>query len=357
MVKMTIGAATDFNTNSGRGAAVASAPVAVRPPDLSGTGLIGSSLRVDPGAWRGQPAPELTFQWQRNGIDIPETVEAVYTPGPADDEADLRCVVTARNGSGRTTAATEAIRITYAPPRLLGELPDVTYDLMADGSRMVLAGQNFSGENLSFSVTGADAVIYPRSGGLSIPTSAPRVAEPVTIVASNSGGQAQVTFNVTISSVSDIPPITPPFVIGAPALSGAGLIGTPVQADPGVWGGLPAPALALQWQRDGVDIPAATGTLYIPAAEDDGMDLRCVVTAANGANPVKVVTETIRVRYAPPSALGGLFDEVFDQYSGIELISTAQDFIGENLTFSVSGAGAEIELPNRNAGTEYGYSF
>ena len=40
-------------------------------------------------------------------------------------------------------------------------------------------------------------------------------------------------------------------------------------ATPGLWGGVPAPDLALQWCRDGAAIPGATGTAYVPGPEDD----------------------------------------------------------------------------------------
>ena len=42
-----------------------------------------------------------------------------------------------------------------------------------------------------------------------------------------------------------------PALVRAPALTGSGLVGALVSLDPGAWSGDPAPALALQWLRDG----------------------------------------------------------------------------------------------------------
>ena len=42
---------------------------------------------------------------------------------------------------------------------------------------------------------------------------------------------------------------TPPAVLVLPSLSGTGRIGAALRVDPGRWGGIPAPALSVQWQR------------------------------------------------------------------------------------------------------------
>jgi hypothetical protein len=46
---------------------------------------------------------------------------------------------------------------------------------------------------------------------------------------------------------------------------------------------------------------------------------------------------------AAPVAKGALFEEIFDQHSGLQTVAAAGDFTGAALEFSVSGAGASIE--------------
>ena len=61
-----------------------------------------------------------------------------------------------------------------------------------------------------------------------------------------------------------------PFWLAAPALAGTGRIGTEIGVDPGLWVGDPLPSLALQWRCDGVDIPGATGPVFVPGPAEDG---------------------------------------------------------------------------------------
>ena len=92
----------------------------------------------------------------------------------------------------------------------------------------------------------------------------------------------------------------------APGLSGPGRIGTALRVDPGVWGGVPAPAVTLRWRRDGVDVPGASVPDYVPVAADDGTELSCVVTATNASGSASAVTEAVRIVHVAPVAAGAL---------------------------------------------------
>ena len=134
-----------------------------------------------------------------------------------------------------------------------------------------------------------------------------------------------------------------PFWLAAPALAGTGRIGTEVTVDPGLWVGDPLPSLALQWRCDGVDIPGATGPAFVPGPAEDGRELACAVTAGNLAGSATAVTAALRVTYTPPVARGALLEEIFDEDSGPQTVDAATDFVGENLSWSVAGAGATID--------------
>ena len=62
------------------------------------------------------------------------------------------------------------------------------------------------------------------------------------------------------------PPVNtnPPYVSGPQEIPGT------MQANYGRWVGSPSPVFAVQWQRDGVDIPGATSPTYVTTAADDG---------------------------------------------------------------------------------------
>ena len=343
MVKMAVGAGTDSNANPGlkRRAKPASgvAPAMLAAPALSGPGLVGASMRVDPGIWSGVPAPVVTSRWRRNGVDIPGAAGVEYTPVAADDGTDLDCVVTASNASGTASAATGTARITWPAPVAAGALADLVLD-QGPGARTLDASGAFAGAALVFGVSGAGASVDPATGLVSIPLDAPRAAEPVTVTATNSGGSASVSFTVTVVAA---PVLTPPISTIAPSLSGPGRVGTPMLVDTGVWSGDPAPVLSPRWRRNGVEIAGAAGVEYTPVAADEGTDLDCVVTASNASGTASAVTEAVRITWPAPVAAGALADLVLDQGPGARTLDASGAFAGAALVFGVSGAGASVD--------------
>ncbi|MEO9899077.1 MAG: sialate O-acetylesterase [Paracoccaceae bacterium] len=78
--------------------ALATAPVNLVAPQLSGPAGEGQSISVDMGFWAydtTRPAPALTLQWQRNGSDIPGAIAPDYVLTEADAGQTLVCTVTA----------------------------------------------------------------------------------------------------------------------------------------------------------------------------------------------------------------------------------------------------------------------
>lgn len=132
-----------------------------------------------------------------------------------------------------------------------------------------------------------------------------------------------------------------PVLIGGLILTGSGKIGSPVAAAPGAWVG--ASDFTFQWCRDGVGIPGATQAEYIPVAEDDLTELTCRITATGPGGRAEATSAALLVTHVGPVAKGELFDEIFDQGSGVQLVAAAGDFTGEALVFSVEGAGATID--------------
>ena len=183
-------------------------PLMLATPVLAGTGKIGSEVTVQPGAWSGDPAPDLALQWRCGGADIPGATEASYVPGPGDDGKDLACAVSAGNAAGSVLAVTASLRVSQVAPVAKGKLPEEIFD-QGSGVQTVETAADFTGEALRFAVTGAGATIDALTGRVGIPTDAPISGEMVVVTATNSGGQASSAFQVTIEATEIYGPPAP----------------------------------------------------------------------------------------------------------------------------------------------------
>ena len=331
-------------TNSG-GSATSAFTLTVRPvqpslvtaPALSGAGRIGAPVTVAPGVWAGAPAPILGLQWLRSGVEIAGATATTYVPVPADDLASLACRVTASNPAGTASALSTSLIVTHVPPAPTGTLADVSAG-QGSGPIVVEAAPAFAGAALSFSVTGAGATINAATGQVRIPTTTLRNAVEVTVTARNSGGTATAAFKATVTTQQVLP-----VLIATPVLTGAGKIGQALTVTPGTWSGVPAPTTAIQWLRGDAPIAGATGATYTPGPVDDQAAITARVTASNVVGSATAVAAARTITYVAPTARGLLPEEVFDEDSGSQLVEASADFIGDNLSFTVTGAGATID--------------
>jgi PASTA domain-containing protein len=104
-----------------------SPPANVIPPSIMGDPYLGEDLSVDDGQWSGTD-PSYTYHWQRcrNGTCTDIADESEYTVSRGDLGSKLVVIVTATNGAGSATAASElSRRVTRRPvcivPRLKGK--------------------------------------------------------------------------------------------------------------------------------------------------------------------------------------------------------------------------------------------
>ena len=133
----------------------------------------------------------------------------------------------------------------------------------------------------------------------------------------------------------------PPANLTAPGLSGTPDIGQALTAVPGALDG--ADTVTGRWRRDGAAIPGATGTSYLLAAEDDLAEISYHETATNAAGAAVAASPPVLARYEAPTATGGVFDEIFDQHTGPQLIDISVEFTGGGLTYSATGTGVSID--------------
>ena len=172
------------------------APVLLAAPVLAGTGKIGSEITLDDGSWSGLPLPVLSRQWLRDGAEIAGATGAAYLPGPEDDRCALACRVTALNTAGSRSAETPPLAITYVAPTRVQDLLEEILDQGVGPVAVETAGV-FAGEALRFAANGAGVAIDPETGVLTVSTDA-ALSETVTVTATNSGGSAEASFQLTI---------------------------------------------------------------------------------------------------------------------------------------------------------------
>ncbi len=132
---------------------------ATSPPELTftggifGTAKVGGELFCESGSWEGEPS--FTFQWLRNGTEIPGATANGYTLVAEDDDDVIQCRVTATNAGGSAVAINAnqgALLVGTSPPAASANLPATGHTFGG-----VFGGQVF----YSDSSTGEAAVEVP----------------------------------------------------------------------------------------------------------------------------------------------------------------------------------------------------
>lgn len=88
------------------------APLLLFAPIVSGTVTVGSTLTCSTGAWDGRgEAPTYSYEWLRDGDPISgaSLTSGTYTLVLADAGSSIRCVVTATNTGGATSAESNTV--------------------------------------------------------------------------------------------------------------------------------------------------------------------------------------------------------------------------------------------------------
>lgn len=169
---------------------------------FTGSGKIGSVHTA--AAAVNRAGASFGFDYERDGISIGAPDQATYTPVAAGDETDLSVVISATLDGVTIQTEPAAIAITYPAPAASGSLPDVSYST-GTGNQTVDASAAFTGGGLSYQVSGmAGVTINASSGVVTIPTGA-ETGGTLTITATNSGGSAQASFDVSITTAAAVP--------------------------------------------------------------------------------------------------------------------------------------------------------
>ncbi|MEM9049220.1 MAG: putative Ig domain-containing protein [Pseudomonadota bacterium] len=135
--------------------------------------------------------------------------------------------------------------------------------------------------------------------------------------------------------------LPPPFLETSPQLSGSGEIGTSLLGTTGSWLASADATFAWFWQRDGIDIPGASGTgaivsAYLVSPDDAGATLRLRVTASDFGGSVTAFSAGIVAFYTAPVALGAAWSFTFAQGVGIAAIDLSGGFSGTMPVFGLA---------------------
>jgi hypothetical protein len=268
------------------------APTNAALPTISGTAEVGQSLTAaSDGTWTGNPAPTLARNWQRNGVDIPAATASSYRLVDADNGASIRLRVTATNSQGSASAHSQAVTVAafVAPavtaaaisPSSGGVGTTFTASHTAAGNPVPTIGYQWRLNGTA--IAGATASTYQAAAAGSL---------TVVVTATNSQGTAsRESQAVTVSA-----PLAAPANAALPTISGTAEVGQSLTAaSDGTWTGNPAPTLARNWQRNGVDIPGATASSYRLVDADNGASIRLRVTATNSQGSASAHSQAVTV--------------------------------------------------------------
>lgn len=244
-------------------------------PVFTGEETVGSVLRASTPAWA--PTATFTYQWYRDGLEIPGATDAAYTLSAADLGAQVRVIVTA----SRTGYASRRL----ASERLTGPVAAGSF---TSTPRPTFTGAEAVGSTLTASTPAwspdAEIAYQWYRDGLEIPGATDAA---YTLGVDDLGARVRVIATairpgyVTRRLASER--LTAPVVSGSfttaprPEFSGKESVGSTLTATTPAWS--PTADLAYQWYADGLPIAGATDATYTLAARDLGTKVRVIVTA------------------------------------------------------------------------------
>ena len=244
--------------------------------------------------------PTLTYQWQREGLDILGATSASYTIAAtqlSDNGGHFRVVVTNAFGNVTSAAALLTVNTVPVPPSITTGPQPVTVTAPAQAPFTVLAAGDppltYQWQRNGVDILGATGASYTL-----LSTQGSDNGAVFRVVVDNAShtpatsAAALLTVHVAPSITTDPQPVT--VTEGAQAQFTVAAAGDPT--------------LTYQWQREGLDILGATSASYTIAAtqlSDNGGHFRVVVTNAFGNVTSAAALLTVNTVPVPPSITTG----------------------------------------------------
>jgi hypothetical protein len=259
---------------------------------LSGPSVVGSELVAVVEIGAGFPLPTISYTW--SGVTGTPTGNR-YTILPEDAGASISVSARASNIQGDSSSVSS---------NSIG--PVVPADAAPTVASLAISGNPVVGQTLT-AVVGpvagypAPTLTYTWTGVSGTPTGNTYV--PVSadsgkmigcsVVATNSVGSSPPRIATTVGPIVIPSELEPPRNITPPALSGYAVVSQALTATSGTWNTITTPNLDYQWQRNGVNIPSATGSVYILQAPDVGALITWEVRATNANGSTMAETPAV----------------------------------------------------------------
>lgn len=266
------------------------APTNSTLPVASGSTTSGSTLTCSTGSWTSSPTG-YTYAWTANGTPIGGATASSYVITQAVGTA-LRCVVTATNAGGSTSATSSPVSVTLAAPTN-STLPALTGSTII-GSTLTCSNGTWTASPTAYTYawTANGTPIAGQTTSTYVITDAAGIAVRCVVTATNPTGFA--------SSTSAPITVTPPAPVNsvAPTLGGSAAIGGTATCTTGSWSPTPS-SYTYAWDADGTPISGATASTHV-IGEAAGVDLTCTVTATNVTGSNSATSVPVTVTLPPP---------------------------------------------------------
>jgi hypothetical protein len=270
------------------GPVLTDAPANAAAPTVSGTPARGSLLTATPGSWSAA-GNSYRYQWQRDSgggwANILGATTATYTLALADENAQVRVLVTATNVDGSASAASAPVGPIGTAAPINGSIPVVS-GTAKRGLTLTTNAGSWSGVGNTY------AYQWQRDAGSGFVDIAGATRNTYVLTAADSGllVRSRITatnpdgtvsvFSAAVGPVAGSLPAntTPPTIAGTVAR------GNRLTAANGTWTGA-GNVYSYVWQRDDgsgfADIAGATAAIYTLTVDDLGARVRVAVTATN----------------------------------------------------------------------------
>jgi hypothetical protein len=269
--------------------------------------------------------PPLTYQWRKNGVNIPGATSSSYQLSGVQttDAGSYSVVVSNSAGSAESNAASLSVSVPAIAPSITSGPNDISvqigqraeFNVVANGT----APMTFQWSKDSSAIPGATASSYV------IASAQLNDAGNYTVVVRNSAGQA----TSRLAKLAVIQAATAPLISAQP--TSLNLVEGQTATFTVVASGT-AP-LTYQWQRDRVNIPGATGTVFKINSVSTSDSGSYSVLVSNTAGSVSSDFVALSVSKAPT---GGLVSFTID--SGKSLFSLSGTSSGGSIS-AESGLG------------------
>lgn len=258
-------------------------------PTISGTPVVGQTLRALPGAWTAGAA--LSYQWYANGKAIAKATASSLALTTA--HAGTRITVRVTGKKAAFASATVASAATAAVLRpLVAPTPSITGTPTVGQTLKVRTGTWTAGTRLTYQwyVNGA-AVARATAASFTLPSSAAVKTVTVVVSGTKAGYAAASRRSKPTAAVKGI--LSAP----VPRITGSAIVGSRLTAVPSTW--TSGTRLSYQWYMNGRAISRATGSSLVvtPAMVKARITVRVTGTKSGYISAARTSARTAAVVY------------------------------------------------------------